>query len=59
MNSEFTDLIVGFGENLDAYAKWDAKVPPFLKVIDTLMESEMIVSHPLAKGGFRYSLVNM
>ena len=31
----------------------------FRKVIDTLTESELIVSHPLAKGGFRYSLVNM
>ena len=31
----------------------------FRKVIDTLTESEMIVSHPLSKGGFRYSLVNL
>ena len=31
MNNEYTDLVVGFGENLDAYAKWDAKVPSFLK----------------------------
>lgn len=31
MTNEYTDLVVGFGENLDAYAKWDAKVPTYLK----------------------------
>jgi len=31
MNNEYTDLVVGFGENLDAYMKWDEKVPAFLK----------------------------
>jgi len=31
----------------------------FRKVIDTLKESELITVHPLAKGGFRYSLVHM
>lgn len=31
MQNEYTDLIVGFGGNIDAYMNWDERVPPYLK----------------------------